>query len=169
MFDYDAMLRLYLQTDADVDPLAPEERQKHGLTDREKIRRMREFVLREGTTFDIPLFPADWEQRRRGECFAQCLFMAADPNFVYVEGFAIPPNENVALHHAWCEHAVMGLLDCTWGNAGRAYFGVRFSPAYILKCWEENPGILTWSLLDNRRNGWGIINGEITGWRAHRV
>jgi hypothetical protein len=163
MANFDDQLKLYLERDADLDALNGEQLKELGFDDRQKMRRLRQFVLDNGCCFRIRPYPSARQVTQYlGECFAQSLLLSINAELTYVEGFALSPHGTVALRHAWCEDDG-GLVDCTWSNEGRAYFGVRFSSDYVDGYYETIRAEFgrKWSLLDAPE----IIDGRIANWK----
>jgi hypothetical protein len=158
----------FLETDADLKGLTAEELKKERISDLEMTRRLRRFVVEAGNRFAIEPFPTSrFKLQPVGECFWQSLRLSIDAELVFVEGFALSPKTNVALHHAWCADSDGRLVDFTWGNTGRAYFGIRFCSDYVWSRWKllRSEWGTKPSLLDDAHNEWAIINRRIDGWR----
>jgi hypothetical protein len=168
MINYDALFMWYLETDADLEALTTAELKKERITDLEMTRRLRRFVLEEGNRFPLQAFPTSrFKLQPIGESFWQSLRLSIDAELTFVEGFALSPNKDVALHHAWCTDSNGLLVDSTWGNTGRGYFGVQFASDYVWERWKvlRSDWGMKPSLLDDAQNEWAIINRKTDRWR----
>ncbi len=82
--------------------------------------------------------------RRRGphrKCFTNATSHSRRHGLSYVEGFALT-DPGVVAAHAWCAHPDGTVEDPTWGDAGRAYLGIAFTPDYLAE-FEARRGTVT--------------------------
>jgi len=119
MADHDLTLRRYLET---CDESADQE--------------LRAFVLARGEEFTRQPYPQDGPRiQPLGECFQQSILASINAQLAYVEGFALAPDG--VHHHAWCADERGRVVDCTWGEHGLAYFGVRLPDDFLNLRWQE--------------------------------
>jgi hypothetical protein len=139
----DALLIEALTAMRDASPLRP------GLV----YRMAPDFVLQHGTW----CLPRPW-YRKWGAgmprcCFGNAIAFAVKHGWRYFEGYALPPREDRPILHAWNVDVSGGLIDATWRNRGRAYFGVEFAVGRADDAtWNGNQCIL-----DDRERGWPIF------------
>jgi hypothetical protein len=75
-------------------------------------------------------------------CFANCQFFSSSEKrrkLKYVEGYAL---SIIPVHHAWCADEDDNVVECTWTEPGRAYYGIEFKP----------PKKFVGSMMDNGRD-----------------
>jgi hypothetical protein len=164
----DDILKHYLESEQVFDSCSAEKLTRLGLTDREKFRRLRQFVLAEGRPFDVTPNLSPYIPQRTGKCFHESQRLATYGDVTYVEGFALPPKGTVALHHAWCVDGKGELKDCTWVNEGKAYFGIGFCHKYVVSRWEARvvyDGV-DYSLFNERLNDWEEFKRTIADWKS---
>jgi hypothetical protein len=141
MSDDDLRLRRYLESGEDLDALTQETLRKLRITiDIQFEKQIRHFVLAEGSAFSTQPFPESFKDQSRGECFIQSILLSINAELRYVEGYALAPDGTLANRHAWCVDAAGGIVDCTWQNAGLAYFGFQFPSEYVDRRWAELRG-----------------------------
>lgn len=134
---------------------------------------MYDFVLREGTWFDPPTGPLEYQRGAPRMCFGNAIVLAATRGLRYIEGFALSPL-GLPIHHAWNLDPAGQVVDTTWGlwaggrcliPMGLAYVGVEFA--------VERADEATWngdaSVLDDWNRGWPLMQhpweGERTDWQ----
>jgi hypothetical protein len=119
---------------------------------------VRDLVVQQGRAYTIQPLPRGQWSRGLQACYANALHAAMTGRWVYVEGFAIPDNGELAILHAWVTDPKNPVVayDPTWGK-GREYYGIPFQLEYVLRVQQRagHPGVLdTWEL------GWPILRGE---------
>lgn len=66
------------------------------------------------------------------ECFRNAAENAiANPELTYVEGYAMPQVVDMPMAHAWNVDADGNVIDPTWENGGKAYYGIEFETAEL--------------------------------------
>ncbi|SMH61431.1 hypothetical protein [Azospirillum agricola] len=79
---------------------------------------------------------------RRGEpkaCYQNAFRLATEcpGRFLYAEGYALDPDYEIPMPHAWCVTEAGTVLDPTWADAERArYFGVAFDAVTTFRVHE---------------------------------
>jgi hypothetical protein len=63
-------------------------------------------------------------------CFRNAAMYAIKNKLRYIEGYA---GRFIPVHHAWCADAMGNVHEVTWDGMGIAYFGVEFSPRYVMR------------------------------------
>lgn len=107
--------------------------------------------------------------RKSGQCYLNCAQLAlGDGQLTYVEGFAVLPDIALHFQHAWCVDENGQVVDPTWAEPGRAYFGVPFNTAYIRTRHEDQTGFGEWgSMLTVGDDGFALVERrETRPWRA---
>jgi len=70
-------------------------------------------------------------------CFANALLLMANRKAVfYCEGYAVPMQVGLPMHHAWCVDAKGRVLDPTWEQnslTSKWYYGLTFTRDYALR------------------------------------
>ena len=103
-------------------------------------------VLEFGQPFFGASLPNAYQYGPPKSCFENAGRSAFYDCGIYVEGFAISPNLDFALHHAWLTEDGITAIDVTWSNSKQCYyFGVLFSPEVFQ------------DTLHARRN-WGLLD-----------
>ena len=171
----DDLLHHYLNTNEDIDatePLIKEtlERIERGVG-LERVRRIRQLVLRFGRSYVVQLLPSSFTQSELGLCHSDAIQLALQSGFTYVEGFALIGPGRIALLHGWCADDQGRVIDRTWKDRGIAYFGVPMQPDYVRRKFQEfeaqPPGTVTCSLFNDPTDTWAILDGRIAAsdWR----
>jgi hypothetical protein len=112
-----------------------------------------ELLLRHGRFFQPQPRPKKYRRGRFKECFANSFRLARKQGLRYVEGVAVPPDVGTPVHHAWCIDANDRVIDVTWSEPGRVYFGVVIDHARVGRSWSaENQ-----SVLDDWPHQWPIL------------
>lgn len=60
-------------------------------------------------------------------------YLGGEYDLTYVEGYAISGPAGIPLNHAWLVTPDNRVLDATWGNDGRAYFGIKFTDEQLVR------------------------------------
>ena len=90
------------------------------------------FVLKNGFEFQNDLFPDEYKQGPRRDCFNNARGLALHTDLVYVEGFACLPDLSFPVHHAWCvKCGTRNVVDPTPSEL-TYYLGVPFTRKTIL-------------------------------------
>lgn len=110
-------------------------------------------ILTHGRPFALPSNgkprPAKMKKRKNGECFANATRLSLEySDLIYVEGYALPKEVPVAIHHAWLTTTAGFVIDPTWSTLGAEYFGIPFNEEYHLRSMRESG---YYSILDNYR------------------
>jgi hypothetical protein len=72
-----------------------------------------------------------WSRGEPQQCFANAQRLALlHPQLTYVEGYAMSV---IPLHHGWCVDAEGRVVDPTWSDEPREYFGVPILTRYVRK------------------------------------
>ena len=81
--------------------------------------------------------PKGFRKGRNKECFINADRLANEGKGTYVEGFAISPDWDKLIHHAWVTTDGSNAIEVTWKHQANAchYFGIPF-PLPILARWE---------------------------------
>lgn len=103
-----------------------------------------EVVLQYGKFFDPAERPKGVKKGKDKLCFMNAAHLADDPDYTYVEGFAIPDGVPIPMHHAWCVDKDGNVVDNTWKKPGKAYFGIPFTNGYL---WSSLAKTQTYGLL----------------------
>lgn len=84
------------------------------------------FVLRNGKAFAPRARPGNVKKGKVGYCFANALTLALDnPQYSYVEGYAVDVTIGLPLVHAWCIDSQGFVIDNTWVDSKKSqYIGV---------------------------------------------
>lgn len=125
-----------------------------------------DFVLRHGTEYRAasPERMKNLNWRTSKHCY-QNAYKAAiyrKSNWIYTEGFAIHPNVDICLPHAWLTRSDNpGMAyDPTWTNNKEAiYFGVPFKKEYISKMFKESKR-KHFSVIYTYWNNYPLLSGE---------
>lgn len=108
---------------------------------------MYELLRDHGVRYKAPATPRPKGMRkfRDKECFRTSVNLSIDMGWTYVEGFAVPKDIPIPIHHAWI--LIDGeVVEPTWSDAGVEYFGIPFKREYLMKCLLESE---MYCVLDN--------------------
>jgi hypothetical protein len=89
-----------------------------------------EAVLAHGRPFIGVSRPKGYRQRGAKRCFANAGDLALCERGIYVEGFALGPDDRgIAIHHAWITLDGVHAIDVTWVRQASDchYYGIPFS------------------------------------------
>jgi hypothetical protein len=89
-----------------------------------------ELVLRYGRSFQPQPKPRHIHFEPGGTCFVNAFVLAHRPRLTYCEGFALGRSGALA-HHAWACDRKGRVIDNTWLEPGREYFGVPFARQFL--------------------------------------
>jgi hypothetical protein len=82
-----------------------------------------DFVLQHGQWFDLRPLPRSVPRGAAKHCFHNAAALGMNRGLRYFEGYAVI---YFPVPHAWNADAQGQLIDTTWKNEGKAYFGVEF-------------------------------------------
>lgn len=86
-----------------------------------------DFLIQHGQWFNPQPLPATIKRRTIKFCFHNSTQVARRHRQLrYAEGYAVPSNVPVPIHHAWNIDLDGNVIDTTWDKPGLAYFGVAF-------------------------------------------
>lgn len=126
------------------------------------------FLLEHGRYYTPAPLPAGMRRGVVKQCYANSqkavvrAVSAGRKPLTYVEGFACSGGLSVALpmQHGWLADEDGNVVDPTWElPAQSAYFGVAFETDYVMSrsALYRNYD----SLLDDRRDGWSLLNDPV--------
>ena len=69
-----------------------------------------------------------WPHSQIKACFRNATLYAMEHKLHYVEGYA---TSMIACHHGWCLDTDDRVIEVTWKELGRAYYGVVFPPLRV--------------------------------------
>lgn len=118
-------------------------------------RGIEDFVLRHGQPHAAQPLPVGYRLGAFRECFDNSRKLAVRHGIRYVEGFAVPQDVSVPIHHAWCISEDNAVVDVTWGTPGESYFGVVL-PLDLVIATSRAP-MRGKGVLDDWPNGWPIL------------
>jgi len=113
-------------------------------------RSIESIVLRKGTAWLTPKIarPKGIRKGHYKMCFMNAFRLAEthrDEGWYYVEGLAISDNTPIPLQHAWVINADGQLIETTWQNVGKAYYGILLDWDFIYRVMLETK---TYGVLD---------------------
>lgn len=88
-----------------------------------------DLLLREGEWYRTGRVKK-WAHSLPQGCFRNAALFAMEHRLPYVEGYA---TSIIPVHHAWCLDHDGRVLELTWKELGKDYFGVQFRPQLVLK------------------------------------
>lgn len=113
-----------------------------------------EFVLKNGK----PFLETDNRPVATGipkNCFGNaCNLATLDKRLYYVEGYACA--FGLPVHHAWCVDRDMRIIEPTWPEYGKAYFGCIFPLDYVSKTILKTE---THGVIDKWELDWPLVTG----------
>lgn len=89
-----------------------------------------DLLLREGQWFKAPKRATFWKRSEPHACFRNSAMYAVEHGLRYVEGYA---TSIIPVHHGWCVDDKGNVIEVTWKEAGKAYFGVEFPPLAVAR------------------------------------
>lgn len=92
------------------------------------------FALQHGRAFDSPgvARPEGWVQMERNQCFRNSFDVAQENDgYTYVEGFAFSRSLPIPFAHAWVLDREGRVIELTWDDPGREYFGIPFRTGFV--------------------------------------
>lgn len=118
-----------------------------------------QFMWRHGKTYSM-LQPIPQEEVREAkQCFRNALLLMLNSGneYTYVEGYAA---NIVPVYHAWCVDAQGHVIDPTWNDRGKAYFGVPFNNRYVVRLVDKQDH---YGVLEGNE---ALLTGKARGWRV---
>jgi len=114
-----------------------------------------DFVLRHGAFCRAQPLPRGYRHGAVKQCFGNAFKLTLrSQGLRYVEGYAVPVESAVLLHHAWCVDRDDRVIDVTWRRVGIGYFGVVFSLDVVARSIASGGN----GVLDDWPNGWPILH-----------
>lgn len=107
------------------------------------------------------VYPTVATTRRKGtikQCFMNAFRLATEEphKYTYVEGYAA---NIIPVHHAWCVNRDGHVIDPTWKDGGKAYYGIPFNVEYV---WKMAGRRRIYGILDGNKE---LLTGLDTDWR----
>jgi hypothetical protein len=122
------------------------------------VRTSSQFVRDYGWFYTPAPLPKGVPLGTKAECYNNALKLALDnPNFTYVEGFAIGRG-GVRIHHAWVTDGTGRAIDNTWNRPGLVYAGVPFKTEFVTLIGLTNDDV--GSLIDDWEHEWPLLNAR---------
>ena len=106
-----------------------------------------QLILKQGTNFNKKIKIANLPVGQPNLCYMNAYRLAIENGYIYCEGYAISENViGLPIEHAWCVTKDKEIVDNTWGDMGKAYFGIPFTMEYItfIAKLTGNYGIFGW-------------------------
>ena len=92
---------------------------------------MEQFVLQKGKHYPRIKLPTGYVKLPHGGCFLNAKLLAKRCGLTYVEGFALPTHFRWPKIHGWNLDQSGRVIDSTWEDGGRDYYGVVIDPSII--------------------------------------
>jgi hypothetical protein len=117
-----------------------------------------DFVLEYGRYWSPQKLPSGYKLMKLGLCGQNSSRLALkNHDITYVEGFAEPYNwygRQLYLGHSWVVDPAGRVIDVTWPEGGKEYFGVPFETDFLRKIGKGKP---VNTLLDRWREGFPLL------------
>lgn len=98
-----------------------------------QFRCYEELMLAHGRLMPQAPLPPDIERGKPKECFSNCQdLVLTDPSLTYVEGYATFETLPIAVPHAWALTDEGSVVDSTWTQENRHYFGIAINQDWLL-------------------------------------
>lgn len=125
-----------------------------------------DFVLQHGSHFNLLNSRAEKHGPMK-ECFSNSQALAlfkGRGQYIYCEGYAI---SLIPVLHAWVVRREDGaLIETTWPEVGREYFGIMFDEDYLTDRVLATESYH--SLIDDWHNDWPLLSAEPNAWKQRR-